>query len=351
MKTVTDWLIYGAYGYTGDLIARAAVERGLDPILAGRTRGKLDRLASELHCSFTAFELTDADGIRAALDSVDAVLNCAGPFADTYEPLVESAIETGTHYLDITGEIPVFEAISGYDEPARAAGVMLLPGVGFDVVPTDCLAAHLAERLPSGTELAMGFQTAGGFSPGTVKTAVEGLGDGGVIRREGRLESVPPAHRTRTIDFGEGPVTAATVPWGDVSTAYYTTGVQNVTFYAAFPESAIRAMRSMRYLSPVLSLDAVQELLKRVVDARVDGPDEQTRRETEALLWGELGDGDRTVVSRLRTPNTYRLTVETALEVLSRVRAGEHPPGFQTPAGAYGPDLVLAVDGVERTDE
>lgn len=348
---MTAWLIYGAYGYTGELIAREAVDRGLDPILAGRTRGKLDRLATDLGCSFRAFGLGDDDGVRRALDDVAVVLNCAGPFTETYEPLVEAAIETGTHYLDITGELSVFEAVHGYDREATDAGVMLMPGVGFDVVPTDCLAAYLAGQLPGADQLALGLHAEGGLSPGTLKTAVDSLGEGGMVRRDGRLTSVPAGHRTREIDFGDGPRPAVTIPWGDVSTAYYTTGIPNIEVYLSLPPSAIKRLRYQRYLSPVLSLEPVRKLLQTLAERSVDGPDERTRAQTGATVWGEVSDGDRTAVARLETPNTYTLTVHTALEVLSRVRNGDAPPGFQTPAGAYGPDLVLAIDGVERFDE
>jgi short subunit dehydrogenase-like uncharacterized protein len=350
---MTSWLIYGAYGYTGELIAREAVERGHEPILAGRTAGKLDPLADELDCERRRFGLDQRPGVVRALNDVDLVVNCAGPFARTYEPLVEAAIETGTHYTDITGEIGVFEAISGYDDAAAEAGVMLLPGVGFDVVPTDCLAAHLAERVPDADSLALGFRAEGGFSPGTMKTAVAGLGEGGMVRENGRLRSVPAAYKTREIDYGtgDGPLTATTFPWGDVSTAYHTTGVPNVEFYVAFPPSTIDRMRYQRHLAPILKLGPVKSALQWLVEKRVDGPDEQVRRETEAYIWGEISDGETTAVSRLRTPNTYTLTVETALETTERVLDGDAPEGFQTPAGAYGPDLVTGIEGVERTDD
>jgi len=352
LKDVTDdrWLIYGAYGYTGELIAREAVDRGLDPILAGRTRGKLDRLAEDLGCDFRAFGLSD-EALPQLLDDVAVVLNCAGPFAETYEPMVGACLESGTHYLDITGEIEVFEAIKGYDERAHEADVMLLPGVGFDVVPSDCLAAHLAERLPDAESLALGFKAEGGFSPGTMKTAIDGLGEGGMIRRGGQLESVPAAWKTREIDFGDGPAMATTFPWGDVSTAHHTTGIPDIEFYLAFPPSTIERMKYQRYLAPVLSLGPVKSLLKSLVDRKVDGPDAETRETTDALLWGEVSDGEQTLTSRLRTPNTYRLTTLSALEILQRVLDGDAPVGYQTPASAYGPDLVLSIEGVERTDE
>ncbi|MFW6017855.1 MAG: saccharopine dehydrogenase family protein [Halapricum sp.] len=344
------WLLYGAYGYTGELIARAAVERGLDPILAGRTRESVDRLAATLDVESRTFSLADP-ALAQQLDDVELVLNCAGPFVDTHESLLTACLDSDTHYLDVTGEIEVFESIRAHDDRAKEADLTLLPGVGFDVVPSDCLAAHLVERLPEADSLAIGYQPAGGFSPGTLKTAIEGLGEVGLVRRGGRLEPAPVAGTIREIDFGNGPVPAAAVPFGDVSTAYHTTAIPNVETYLAVPPVAARLLPYQRHLAPVLGLDPVQALLSGLVDRLVEGPDARTRAETTATVWGEVSDGEATRVSRLRTPNVYRTTKLAALETVKRVLAGEAPAGYQTPASAFGSELILSIEGVERIDE
>jgi short subunit dehydrogenase-like uncharacterized protein len=348
-----DLLVYGSYGYTGDLVARQAVDDGDRPTLAGRTRSKVQHQATELDCPFRAFDLDDASAVAAELDDagVDVVLNCAGPFVDTHRPMVEACIETGTHYLDITGEIEVFESIAARDEAAAEAGVQCMPGVGFDVVPTDCLAAHLAERLPEATDLALGFQALGSVSPGTAATAVESLGEGGAVRRNGRIQRVGAAYDTRRIDFGRGPTGAVTVPWGDVSTAYYTTGIENVSVYTAVPGIGRLALRGSDLISPVFDLPGVTETLRNLVHATVEGPDAGERERGTCHVWGEARTDDRRVVSRLVTPSTYRLTVDAALLVARTVLDGDWEAGFGTPGGVYGPDLVLEIDGVERTDE
>ncbi|MFB6142924.1 MAG: trans-acting enoyl reductase family protein [Halorientalis sp.] len=346
-----DLLVYGSYGYTGSLIAETAVGRGGDPTLAGRNESRVAEQARDLGCDHRAFAVSETDAVRDALADHDVLLNCAGPFAETYQPLLEACIETGTHYLDITGEIDVFEAIAEYDDEAAAADVMALPGVGFDLVPTDCLAAHLHERLPEATHLSLGFDAMAGVSPGTAKTVVDSLDDPGCVRENGRLRSVPAAYDTRRIDFGRGERSAATIPWGDLVTAYHTTGIENIEVYTAIPEPAIWAMRASRPFTPLLGSSPVKSVLESLVDLTVEGPDERERETGRSYVWGEATteDGDR-VVSRLETPETYALTVETALEIAGRALDGDAPPGFQTPAGAYGPDLILAVEGTERFD-
>jgi short subunit dehydrogenase-like uncharacterized protein len=278
------------------------------------------------------------------------VLNCAGPFSQTAAPLAQACLDTGTHYLDITGEIGIFTRLNGMDAAATDAGVTLMPGVGFDVVPTDCLAAHLHEQLPSAQTLSLGFDAVGSFSPGTLKTAIEGLAQGCVVRREGHLKQVPAAWKTRDVDFGRGTKKATTVPWGDVATAYYTTGIPNIEVYAALPRVARTLLKAERRIGGVLDGDRVQSALKWVVDRTVEGPDDEELEDGFVWVWGEATDGYDSVVSRLRTPHTYKLTVEAALLATERVLDGEAAAGYQTPAGAFGPDFVLDIEGVQRID-
>ncbi|HEY5315591.1 MAG TPA: saccharopine dehydrogenase NADP-binding domain-containing protein, partial [Pirellulales bacterium] len=151
---MNDWLIYGANGYTGRLIARLAKERGLRPTLAGRSAQPVERLASELGLEARVFDLS-ADALPANLRGMRLVLNCAGPFVRTAPAMLAGCLAAGSHYLDITGEIEVIEQAAALDAAARQSGVTLMPAVGFDVVPSDCLAKALAQHLPGATRLAL----------------------------------------------------------------------------------------------------------------------------------------------------------------------------------------------------
>jgi short subunit dehydrogenase-like uncharacterized protein len=205
--------------------------------------------------------------IEQALKDVDVVLHCAGPFVYTSKPMVEACLRTGTHYLDLTGEIPVYEALAAHDAEAKARGIMLLPGVGFDVVPTDCLAVHLKQRLPSATRLTLAFQVEGpaGLPPGTQRTMIELIPFGDRVRHNGRLELPEQATKTRLIDFGQGPVQAVRLTWGDVFTAYYSTGIPNIEDYAALPRALRQQMAASYYLRPLFKLAVIRNLLKRGV--------------------------------------------------------------------------------------
>ena len=346
-----SFLIYGANGYTGQLIARESVRRGLRPIVAGRNQPAIQELAQELGLDSRSFRLDGPEPL-SALEGITAVLNCAGPFSRTAAPLAETCLRTGSHYVDITGEVAVFEALMGRNQEAQAAGVMLLPGAGFDVVPSDCLAAHLKRRLPTASKLVLAFQSGTRPSRGTLLTMLESLDRQGLVRKNGELVQVPAGWKTRAIVFEDRPRTAVTIPWGDLATAYFSTGIPDIEVYAALPFRERLVVCATRYLGPVLRRGFVRQSLERRIRAARPGPSEAERARSTSYLWGEVSDeaGNR-AIARLRGPDGYSLTVQAALAVIERILAGDAPSGYQTPSTAYGPDFVLQLPGVTRSDQ
>ena len=347
-----DFLLYGSYGYTGRLIAEHARERGLTPLLAGRDAAAVAAQGAELGLPHRAFPLDDTAALDAALRETRVVLHAAGPFSHTARPMMEACLRTGAHYQDITGEISVFERAAAHNEAAQKAGVMLLPGAGFDVVPSDCLAAHLKRRLPTANRLTLAFMGLGGVSRGTLTTMAANAGEGGAVRRGGRITRVPAAYRSMEVDFGRGPVTVTTIPWGDVSTAFHSTGIGDIEVYTRVPLKQVRMMRATRRLGWLLASAPVQRILKRSIRKGPPGPTPEQRAKGVSLLWGRVEDAEgRVAVSRLRTPEGYTLTARTAVAAVRRVLAGDAPAGFQTPSRAYGADWILEFEGVAREDE
>lgn len=344
-------IVYGSYGYTGELVVAEALARGHLPLLAGRDATRLKAQAARHGLPYQAVALDDAPGLRALLEGHPVVVHCAGPFAHTAMPMADACVATGTHYLDITGEIAVFESLAARDAQARDAGVVLLPGAGFDVVPSDSLAAWLKQRMPTATTLSLAIRGGGRLSHGTAATMAENAGAGGAVRRDGKIVRVRAAWRTREIDFGDGPQPAATIPWGDVSTAWYTTGIPDIMVYAAMDPRTLRSLRASNWLAPLLRTAPVRRYLRRKVDAAPAGPSAETRARTTSEVWGEAVDADGNAVSGLiRGPNGYTLTALTAVRIAEVVGGGSIRPGFHTPAGALGPDFVLSVPGVHRTE-
>ncbi len=342
----TPWMIYGANGYTGELIAREAARLGMKPTLAGRSIAKLEPLAATLGLPFKAFALDDQASIQHGIDGMGLVLHCAGPFSSTAAPMMAACLKQRAHYLDITGEIDVFEHARSLDKSARAAGIIICPGVGFDVIPTDCIAARLKEALPDATHLALGFDSRSGFSPGTAKTSIEGLGLGGKVRINGQIKSVPLAYKTRRINFGDGEKLAMTIPWGDVSTAFATTQIPNIECYIPGSPRMIANAKRANWLRWLLRLRPVQTLLKRRIEKTVQGPSETTRQAAETYVWGEATNarGD-TKTARIKTANGYALTVTGALAIVEHIRSNEIQGGFYTPSKLAGPDLISRLPG------
>jgi short subunit dehydrogenase-like uncharacterized protein len=343
------WMIYGASGYTGELVAERARRRGHEPVLAGRNADKIDAVARRLGLSSRVFGLEDATAVRSGLDGIAAVLHAAGPFSATSRAMVDACLASRTSYLDVTGEIDVFEAVLARGAEAERAGVCLVPGVGFDVVPTDAMAAMLAERLPGATHLELAFAGLGSASRGTLKTTIEGLPRGGRARIDGRIERVPALWKKREIRFADRSRTAVSIPWGDVCTAWYTTGIPNITVYLAVPDNQLKVLGVIDKVSPLLGTAPVQAVLKKLVDVTVRGPSQRELDESRSEVWGEArderGGAGRTVVGTMSTPGGYPLTADSSVRAVERVLAGTRP-GAHTPTTAFGVDFCRSLDGV-----
>jgi short subunit dehydrogenase-like uncharacterized protein len=346
-------LIYGSYGYTGQLIVDLATREGLRPLLAGRDEKQLRAQAEQYQLEYRPFSLDETARLDGALLEVDAVLHCAGPFVHTYRHMAEACLRTRRHYVDISGEIPGFEALAAMDVQAKEAGIMLLPGGGFDIVLSDCLAAHLKMRLPSAAHFRLFVRGIGaGVSRGTAKSAIENMHRQGMIRREGKLTRVPPGWSVRAQDFGRGPVPVVTIGWGDVSTAYHSTGIPNIETYFAFPKMYIRFLKAMRVIGPLLYNRPAKSFLKFLVDTFTPpGPNEARRRKGQAIFIGEVTDehGGR-AVSKLISPEGYTCTALTTVEIMKRILDDDFKTGFQTPSLAYGANFIMQFDGVNRED-
>ena len=335
-------MIYGANGYTGRLAAEDAKQQGLAPILAGRSE-EVATLAAKLGLPFSVFSLSDVAATRRALDGVSIVAHCAGPFAATSAPMIDACLLARTHYVDITGEIDVFVAAQRRHNQATAAGIVVCPGVGFDVIPTDCVAACLTEALPDATHLALGFKASGVRSPGTARTSIDGVRLGARIRRNGAIVTEPLGRRTRTIDFGTGAKLAVSIPWGDVATAYFTTGIANIEVYVPASPRSVARIRRLDRLRPLLRLPPVRALLGRIAARNNPGPSRKERDSDRTWVWGEArNDSGDVRTARLTTTNGYRLTIDGVLMAVRALLV--RPPG----GGYFTPSQLLGTRCVER---
>lgn len=348
-----QFLLYGANGYTAGLIIEYASQFGLKPVLAGRNEQKIKAIAQQHGLDFRVADLNDSTKLDLLLREFKVVLHCAGPFVHTALPMQQACLRTGTHYLDITGEIAVFEQGASLNEQAKQANIMVMSGTGFDVVPTDCMALYLKQKLPDATHLQLAFgMVGGGLSHGTAATAAESLGKEGFVRENGKLKAVKSAHKTLQVAFENDKQTLCmAIPWGDISTAFHTTHIPNIETFMATPQSAIWGAKLGNYLGWFLQSNWMQRFIRGYLDRNLVGPNQATRQKAQSLVWGKVWNAKGEFVSaRMRCPEGYTLTAWMALNITKKVLEGNFKTGFQTPAAVYGADLVLEMEGVKRED-
>ncbi|PYE15324.1 short subunit dehydrogenase-like uncharacterized protein [Paraburkholderia silvatlantica] len=339
-------MIYGAYGYTGELIVREALRQGLRPVIAGRDGKKLGPLADAHGLESRAFAVAEA---KACLDGVAVVLNCAGPFSTTAHALVNACIDNCVHYVDITGEIPVFQFCHAQDARAISAGIVLCPGAGFDIVPTDCLAAALNAQMPDAVRIDLAFSFGTKPSIGTVKTILESAASGGLIRQHHRLVSVPNAWHIRRIPFPGGTRWAVSIPWGDVFTAGISTGVPDGVVYCALPLTIGLTMRLTNFMRTCFAVPSVSRALNAAAQRIfAGGPGAGAREVQRTEFWAQATNIDgKTVTMKLSAPNVYAMTADTALAIANHCLSHPVPAGYRTPSMLMGSAFFLQRPGFD----
>ncbi|MBK8497122.1 MAG: saccharopine dehydrogenase NADP-binding domain-containing protein [Chitinophagaceae bacterium] len=344
-----QFLLYGANGYTGKLIAKLSAEYNLQPILAGRSENLIKPLADELQLPFRIIDLQDTAALQEALSAVKLVLHAAGPYVYTAKQMVEACLQTGTHYIDINGDISVFEMLKKQDAAATKKNIMLMPGVGFDVVPTDCIALQLKNRMPDATHLKLAFATiGGGLSHGTATTMAGKLGEGGSVRENGKIVKKPLGQKGTWIEFGSKKIFTMTIPWGDISTAYTTTGIPNIEVYTAISAKVYRMLKMQWVFNWMLRTGFIRNIIKQKIKERPAGPSDEQRKKSSSLVWGEVSNAPgKTIQACISCLDGYTLTAHSSLLISKKILDGNFKPGYQTPAGCYGENLVMEIPGTK----
>ncbi|MHA1931503.1 MAG: saccharopine dehydrogenase family protein [Promethearchaeota archaeon] len=296
---MTTWMLYGAYGYTGKLIAQEAKNRGHNPILAGRSKEKLLPVAEHLNMDYEILDLKDEDKVVNILKNVDLVFHAAGPYKYTSEPMVKACLKTGTNYVDITGEVQVFEQNFKHDKEARDKKIAIISGVGFDVVPTDCLAKYVSDKLQNPISLDLGITAMSNPSPGTLKTMLEYFHTGQLVRRNGELTRLKKDD-IRTIRFSDKERVVRPVTWGDL--------------------------------------------------ANIHGPDLIKRETYRCYLWAQAtNDKGESTQAWVETMESYQFTAVAGVRCVEKILELK-PIGTLTPALAFGADFLLEIPKTTRFD-
>jgi short subunit dehydrogenase-like uncharacterized protein len=342
--------VYGSYGYTGKLIVEECKRKNLQVILSGRNAEALQQQSRETGYPFVAVDINNHEGLLNMVRQSSVVIHCGGPFGHTAQKMADACLQTKTHYTDITGEYGVFELLAGYDDKGKQAGITLMPGTGFDVVPSDCLALHLKNKLPDASHLQLAFtMSKGGLSRGTKKSMAEGLGFGGMIRQDGKLVPINLGDKIMEIDFGGFKTPTLCIPWGDISTAWRSTGIPNIEVYTGATASMISRAKRSKYLNWLFRMAWVKKIMLKQIDKNPGGPSEEKLLTGKSYLWGKVwNEKGEQVEARLETVSGYLLTAKTSVLIAEKILSGNVKPGYQTPVMAYGEDLILEIEGSKR---
>lgn len=347
MMQKTKLLLYGANGYTGKLIARYAKEYNLSPVLAGRTEASISSMAKELGLEYRIFALDNPTVIEQQLEDIQLLIHAAGPFANTAKQMVEACIATGTHYIDINGDITVFEQIKTYHTKAKQAGVMLMSGAGFDVIPTDCCALHLKEQMPDATHLQLAFiPSRSQTSHGTATTMATRIGEKAVIRANGQFVKKPLGYKGMWLDANGQQRFVMSLQWGDISTAYHTTGIPNVEVFTGMKPTAYRILKFQFLFNWLLRTQTMRRYIQQKIDKGPAGPSDEQRANASTVIWGKVSNKEgKELTHQFVCADGYSVTAWGILTIAQKILAGNFKAGYQTPAGCYGKDLIHEIPG------
>lgn len=343
----SDFLIYGVTGYTGKLVIRECVKLGLRPVIAGRNEAKLKLLASEFQLDYRCFTLDTAAEIDKHISGFRLVLHCAGPYQLTLKPMVEACLRCNVHYADITGDVDLLQWVKSKQEEAVSKGILLLCGAGFDLVPTDCVANQLHSKMPDATVLEIAFSLEGaGVSHGTFSSMVLNLGNPGWVRIGGALTREPLGHRGRHFSFGSHKRFCISVPWGDLVTAYESTGIPTIYTFSAANGFAYVMLKNQYLFNAILRSRIFKSVLKWYGDKFITGPSETLNSNGKSLIYGKVQNQAGDICEAiLQCPESYEFTARSCAVIAKKILNETIKPGFQTPAGMFGANLVMEIEG------
>jgi short subunit dehydrogenase-like uncharacterized protein len=348
-----QWLIYGAYGHTGRLVAEEALRRGHRPVLVGRSGPKLQAMADRMGLEFSPLSLDHPGALTAALRSTHLIFNAAGPFTETGPKIIEACLETGTPYADISGEFHHLRAVEALDARARTAHIPILTGAGFGVTFGDCLARHVVDRLPDATHLRVSVAASNALTTSAVRrTILEVLAKGGYAVEGGQWKHRPLAHQHWMVADGDSPLSFAAAPMGELAAARRSTNVANIVVGRPMPAKSAKRLRLMSPLiQGALGVGPLRRALGRdkgSSSAPVPAPAPEGG--WRSRIWAEAWNaGGNRVMARLETGEGYAATASAAI---TNVEALFSRPlvGVLTPAQAFGAAHLLTIPQVEVTD-
>jgi short subunit dehydrogenase-like uncharacterized protein len=341
-------ILYGAAGVTGRLVLAAAVKRGLSVILAGRRRSSLEPVASAWNLPLEVAGVEDRPALVALARKGSIVLNAAGPFAATAEPVASACLAAGAAYLDMSGEVDSLIRVSALDEAAHRARLPLLCGAGYGVAVAECLASHVAARAPGAVSLRIGMDTrASGRSPGAGRSFIHALSRGNYDMLDGAVRARRFADAPWTVELGGVSFFFAGAPLAEAWAAARSSGVRNVRAGVRMKAAVVPVLKlvaAAATIGPVGRWMADRAGSTRRSKAPVPAPATST-----AIVEAFSADDARSASAIRIDLEGYAAAAEIA--VLAALGLDSRKPaGFHTPASAFGADFIMELHGTIRED-
>ena len=346
-----QWMIYGANGYSGKLVAQLAVNKGYKPILAGRNESAIIKMANDFGLDSRVFGLENENSLAEELKDINLVLNCAGPFVETAEPFVKACLKHGVHYLDLSGELEVFEYCYSHGDEAKEKGILICPGVAFDVVPTEAIAAKLKAAMPDATTLKLGFDGDMSLSPGSSITLLKGIGNPNLslfmVRENNILEKAQkPKFENLAYEYGGKRHKSMTLTWADLNAAHYSTDIPNIYVFIKATLTNRLSFAYMQLVSGVFKSKLIQAISQRFIKVLIKGPTLKDLENNRMLVFGEISNIEgQTKRLYLNVSHGYKFTSQSALAFVDYCLNNNVSPGYCTPSQLTGPDFVLGFTG------
>src|SRR3954454_21150202 len=298
-------VVFGATGYTGELVARELAGIGERPVLAARDEARVRALAGALGGLGLALGALDwgvadvrrRDSVHALVGRGDVLVSCVGPFARWGGPAVEAAVAAGAHYLDSTGETAFIRRIfESYGPRAASAGSALVTAMGYDWVPGNLAGAlALREAGEGATKVAIGYFVRGGGGAGSMSGGTRASAAGVFLEpsfawRGGRIVTERSGARVRSFVVdgrASKAISAGSSEHFGLPPAF--PGLRDVDVYLGWFGGASEALKVFSAgLSLATRVPAVRgvlnELVARGVKGSTGGPDAEARAASGSLV-------------------------------------------------------------------
>lgn len=345
-----NWIIYGATGYTANLIIKKAIQMGLPPVLAGRDRSKISSVAKKYGLKYKVFEINDINVIQANIENSNLILNASSNYKLTAQPFINACLASGCHYLDLCGEISVLKKIFEYNELAKYGNITIIPNSGYHSIVTDCFAGYVANLIENPIELNYYLLDASIPSLGTLKSSLDAFLGGGFVLKYNNFENIKMGSIKTRVEHKNKALTLYASPMAELYLSHISTSIPNINVYLKIPLLYSLLLDYFGdYILKLLQSEKRTAILN-LIDKFVKGPSEAINKKLKSMIGVNVKNlkGD-SLTMWLEAPEAYDFTATLSVEAVKLALSGL-PSGVLTPIQAYGCNFLSKFNDIKFFD-